>query len=242
LTPIEEEQQRQDYRKGEEYAAESRRFGILAAKHLFRAQWKYTEPEWYDHRLHFLDPERHQTDFWTMSADNVIRVLPLHGQLLDLCSGDGFYDYWFYRLRAEVTCIERNPGAHAFAVKHHSHARIKYILADVLEYQPEATRFDVVLIRGAIEHFSKENQAAIIRSAHGALKPGGYFCGDTPAKQGKAKLLGAHEYEWGGEVEMIAMLSANFSDIETWSLESETELHPGDIGRRTTLFWRCRKT
>jgi len=235
------EAQRQDYELGEQYAAESRRLGILAAKHLFRAQWKYTEPEWYDHRLHYLDPERHQTDFWTMSADNVIRVLPLHGKLLDLCSGDGFYDYWFYRLRAQVTCIERNQGAYDFAVKTHSHPNITYILDDVLTYQPEPESFDVVLIRGAIEHFSRENQEDIIEKARDALKPGGYFCGDTPANKDKHKLLGSHKCEWGGEREMREMMSQNFSDIETWSLESETTLHKGEVGHRTTLFWRCRK-
>lgn len=233
----------EDERLGEEYYCRAQEYGVRAAEHLFRAQWKYAEPEWYDHRLHFMDPERHQTDFWTMSADNVIRVLPLHGRLLDLCSGDGFYDYWFYRLRSEVTCIENNRSAFESAMKRHSHPKIRYIFADVLTYQPQQSYFDVVLIRGAIEHFSEANQQKLFHLAHGALKSGGYFCGDTPAGGANVKLLQAHEHEWRNESEMRAALSTTFSapNIETWSLESETSLHGRTSGTRTTLFWRCRK-
>lgn len=235
-----------DNAAGERYARESARYGKIAAEHLFRAQWSYDTPEWYDHRLHWLDPEHHFTDFWTMSADNVIRVLPLGGRLLDLCSGDGFYDYYWYKLRAQVTCIERSKEAHEFAVKHHWHPRIKYILGDILTEPFEAETYDVVLIRGAIEHFSWDNQQLIISKSHAALKAGGYFCGDTPAADPEQdKLLASHEYEWRNEAEMKAALETTFSNIETFALESDTDLHNGNPngspGKRTTLFWRCRK-
>jgi len=206
-------------------------YARMAGKFLFRAQWGYGAPEWYDHRLAILDPERHATDFWTASADNVIRVLPFGGRLLDLCSGDGFYDYWFYRHRADVVCVEKNEEAHRFAVEHWSHPKITHILDDVLTYWPTPD-FDVVLIRGAIEHFDRKQQQQLFAKARMALKPGGYFCGDTPAKQEDGnKALESHEYEWADEAEMRRELAQVFSDIETWSLKSEN---------RTTLFWRCR--
>ena len=224
-----------DLELGEQYAAESKRFGLLAGKHLFRAQWGYGEPEWYDHRLAWFLPEKHMVDFWAASAHNVIQVTPLNSKMLDLCSGDGFYDYWFYRRRAHVTCIERNQEAYDFALKHYKHPRIKYILDDVLTCELPKEEFDVVVIRGAIEHFSKENQQLIFRRANEALKVGGYFCGDTPAAQGDKKLLGSHEYEWADEWEMIAALEPVFKpamSVHTYTLESET---------RTTLFWQCQK-
>jgi SAM-dependent methyltransferase len=227
---------------GEELAAKAAKFGKEAAQRLFQGQWGHGQtPEWYDHRLHFLDPEHHFTDFWTTSADNVIRVLPLHGRLLDLCSGDGFYAYWFFRLRAEVVCVERNQEAFDFAIRHHSHPRIHYIFADVLTLVPESDYFDVVLIRGAIEHFSAEDQQKIFRLAKSALKPGGYFCGDTPANTAEDKLLASHECEWKDEAEMRQALSTTFENMETWFLDSETSLHDNDMGVRRTLFWRCRK-
>ncbi len=235
-------QQELDYELGEKYAEQSGHYGKLAAEHLFRAQWKYQEPEWYDHRLHFLDPEHHNTDFWLMSAANVIQVLPLGGSLLDLCSGDGWYDRWFYALRANVMAIDNNQEAHDFAIKHHSHPRIKYIRTDIRRHGLFAdNEWDVVLIRGAIEHFNPFEQTSIIGSAYVAVKNGGYFCGDTPAKRGDA-MLQAHEHEWTNEDEMRDVLMHQpWTHTETWSLDSETVLHDNDIGKRTTLFWRCRK-
>lgn len=217
---------------GEDLVKIASRYASMAGKFLFRAQWGYGAPEWYDHRLAILDPERHAVDFWTASADNVIRVLPFGGRLLDLCSGDGFYDYWFYRLRADVVCVERNPEAHRFAVEHWSHPRITHLLGDVLCYAPDDQSFDVVLIRGAIEHFTREDQQRLFLKARAALKSGGYFCGDTPARQEDGnKALDSHECEWADEAEMRAELSQVFTEVETWSLKSEN---------RATLFWRCR--
>lgn len=208
--------------------------GIIAAKFLFHAQWGYNAPEWFAHRLHVLDPNKYFTDYWTASADNVVRALPLGGRLLNLCSGDGFYDQYFYRKRAaEITCIEFNREVHDFAVKHHSDKKITYILGDVLSYPLAQSYYDVVCVRGAIEHFSPDDQQKIFTKSFDALKPGGYFCGDTPAKKkGVEKQLPSHEYEWSDEQEMRRVLNAVFSEIETWSIVSEG---------RTTLFWRCKK-
>jgi SAM-dependent methyltransferase len=243
MTAREQLQRDTERASGEEYARRAVEDGKKAAKLLFKAQWSYEAPEWYDHRLHFLDPEHHFTDFWTMSADNVIRVLPLGGRLLDLCSGDGFYAYYFFRLRAEVTCVERNKDAYEFARYHHYHSKIKYCLADVLEYSASESTYDVVVIRGAIEHFSEEDQQAIFRKAYAALKTGGYFCGDTPANAAPEKLLNSHEHEWANEAEMREALARVFDPAmtETWALDSLTSLHPNDTGVRQTLFWRCRK-
>lgn len=218
---------------GEEFARIAGEFGKAAAAYLFQAQWRYQEPEWFDHRLHILDPERYFNDFWTASSDNVISVLPFGGRLLDLCSGDGFYDYWFYRHRADVVCIERSREVCDFASKHHSHPRIKYMCGDVLTYGMPTDAFDVVVIRGAIEHFSAADQQLIFKKSLAALKPGGWFCGDTPAKKADgSKALGAHECEWHDEQEMREVLGRIFSEIETRTLVSE---------ERTTLLWRCRK-
>jgi SAM-dependent methyltransferase len=218
---------------GERMARLSMLCGKVAAARLFRAEWGYVEPEWFDHRLHLLDPETHFNDFWTASSDNVISVLPLGGRLLDLCSGDGFYDYRFYKHRAEVVAIEKNKEVYEFACKHHGDIAITYILDDVLTYQPKPETFDTVVIRGAIEHFNRENQQHIFRKAWTALKEGGWFCGDTPAKRGEElKALDAHEYEWRDEAEMRRELSCVFKIIECRTLISTN---------RTTLLWKCQK-
>jgi SAM-dependent methyltransferase len=222
-----------DSQIGEHFAALSRAYGQIAAAHLFRSEWCYVEPEWFDHRLHLLDPETHFNDFWTASSDNVISVLPLGGRLLDLCSGDGFYDYWFYRHRAQIVGIEKNQAVFDFACLHHGDMSISYELADVLTYQPKPEHFDTVVIRGAIEHFTRDDQQRIFRKAWTALKEGGWFCGDTPAKRGEeTKALEAHEYEWRDEQEMREELSCVFKVVECRTLISRN---------RTTLLWKCQK-
>jgi len=193
-------------------------------------------PDWFDHRHHYLNPEKFSGDgFWAASAVNVLRVLPLGGTLLDLCCGDCFYDYHFYRKRAkEITCVDINPETYRYACRLHKSENINYILHNVLEYEPEESYYDVVLIRGAIEHFSQLNQQLIFQKAKKALKTGGWFCGDTPAnpKRDEHKMLQAHEYEWADENEMCMELKKVFNHVESYSMTSFD---------RTILFWRCKK-
>lgn len=206
----------------------------LAGDLVFASRWGDSESEWFDHRLHLLDPEKWFTDFWAASADNIIGVLPLGGTLLNLCSGDGFYDYYFYRKRAgEIVAVELNREALEHARRLHSAPNITYLQESVLTYDPPEGYFDVVVIRGAIEHFNRQDQCTIMQKAAKALKVGGWFCGDTPARrENNQKHLSMHEFEWADEQEMKRELGSVFQHIETGTLVSE---------KVTTLFWRCRK-
>lgn len=221
---------------GEYFARISQITGKIASEMLMNAQWGYQEPEWFDHRHHTLDPERFFKDHWTVSADNVLQVFPMGGSMLNLCSGDGYYDYHFFRSRArEIWCIDNNQEAHRQAVRLHRAANIQHVRTDVLAYQAPDSRFDVVLIRGAIEHFSEDHQQLIFQKAFNALKVGGWFCGDTPANPHKegGTMLGAHENEWSDEAEMREQLERVFDHVETRTFVSED---------RTTLLWRCQRT
>lgn len=228
-----------DLTKGEQYAELARLYGKLAAECLFRGQWTYETPEWFDHRLHLLDPVKHFNDFWTASADNVISVMPLDGTLLDLCCGDGFYDYHFYRHRCSlIVAVDNNSDALGYARQFHSDPVITYVEANVLQLDT-TDMYDTILIRGAIEHFEESTQQYLFQFAHDHLKPGGWFCGDTPAKRvGPGmpdKMLDAHEHEWADEGEMITALKQSVftaSRCRTRTLVCRN---------RTTLFWKCQK-
>jgi SAM-dependent methyltransferase len=229
------DRQAADFILGEHFAKLARVTGEIASQLLFRAQWGYETPEWYDHRHHLLDPERHCTDFWTASADNAIRHLPMGGKVLDLCSGDGFYDYYFYRWRAQaITCVELNQEAHRAAVRNHSAPNIRHVQGDALEIELPAQEYDLVLIRGAIEHFNDADQQRLFAKAKKALKPGGWFCGDTVTnvEQGGVSLP-SHVLEWKDEAEMRASLCRSFDKVETATLISR---------ERITLLWACQKT
>jgi SAM-dependent methyltransferase len=213
---------------GEYYAALSKYAGQMASRFLMKVQWGYGHPDWFDHRHHFLDPETQCNDFWAMSADNVIQVHPLNGRMLNLCAGDAFYDFYFYRQRSsEIVCVDLGKEAYRHYLRHHQAANIVYHFADVLNFPISAGEFDTVVIRGAIEHFSQANQQKIFLMAKDSLKPGGWFCGDTPANHDQShKMLHAHESQ------MRTELSRVFEKVETQTLFSK---------ERTTLFWRCQK-
>lgn len=220
---------------GEYYAFLSKQTGTIAAYFLLNGQWSYKEPEWFDHRLHHMEPDRFGNDYWTMPADLVLLKLPLHGKILDLCSGDGFYDYYFYAHRAhEVIAVERHPQAFQQALRLHKRDNITYINEDIFHYSAKSTYFDVVVIRGAIEHFKEEDQLIIFKNAWNALKQGGWFCGDTPAKNNGEgyKMLKSHENEFENAEELKALIYKVFPNVEVSTYESRD---------RTTLFWQAQK-
>lgn len=220
---------------GEYFAKIAKCAGKIASELLIHEQWGYKTPDWFDHRHHILDPDKWCKNDWSSSADNILKVLPLHGTMLNLCSGDGFYDYHFFRKKAkEIECVEIGPTVYKHVCRLHSAKNITYNLQNVLTYQSKKSYYDVVIIRGAIEHFSQTNQQIILQKALTALKPNGWFCGDTPANPQKSdhKKLPAHENEWANENEMKRELSKVFNHIETFTIQSVDRL---------TLFWRCQK-
>jgi SAM-dependent methyltransferase len=226
---------------GELCASISRLAGDCAATSLFYAQWRLATPEWFDGRLSQLSPRKWGNDLHHIVYSNVLSVVPLGGRVLDICSGDGFIPYYIYSRRADqIICVDYDPNAAKHAMRHHSKSGIEYQHHSIFEFQWEDGWFDVVVIRGAIEHFTQQQQQAIFSLAKRVLKPGGYFCGDTPANEAaNDRLLVSHEYEWRDEVQMRDELSHVFSDIQTQVYVSREPIDGSTL--RTSLIWRCRK-
>lgn len=217
---------------GEYYYTIWKQLGYQAGEMLMMAHWGgEIKPNWFDHRMHLLQPANY-VDYWTISSDLVLRSLPLNGRLLSLCSGDGFYESMFYSKRAgQIIAVDCNTQAITNAKTLYNLPNITWAERDILVGNFPSDYFDVVCIRGAIEHFSMENQLKIFELAKSALKPGGFFVGDTPANSGE-KMHTDHENEWKDEAEMRELLSKVFSKIETFTFVSKD---------RTTLLWKCEK-
>lgn len=228
-------QQRAELIVGEYFLQLSRKTGEIASQLLLKAQWGYQEPEWFDHRHHLLNLDRFFGDYWAIPASDVVACLPWGGSLLELCSGDGFYPYYFYRTRAkEIICVEFDKEVYNHAKRCHSSPNIDYILQSVLEYEPNPNYFDVVSIRGAIEHFNEDEQILIFEKAYQALKSRGWFCGDTPAANPNPsqKHLSHHEHEYKDEYELKQQLEKVFEVVHTYKVVSKD---------RVNLFWKCQK-
>jgi SAM-dependent methyltransferase len=226
---------------GEICACISRLAGNWAASSLFYAQWRLATPEWFDGRLSQLSPSRWGNDLHHIVYSNVLEVIPIGGRVLDICSGDAFIPYYIYSRRADkIVCVDYDPDAAKHAMRHHIKPGIQYLHRSIFDFQWEEEWFDVVVVRGAIEHFTQEQQQQIFALAKRLLKPGGYFCGDTPANPAaNDRLLDSHEYEWRDEAQMRDELSHVFSDIRTRVYVSREPIDGSTL--RTSLIWRCRK-
>lgn len=222
-------------------AALSRYSGRMAAAALFFAQWRLNTPEWFDGRISWLDPENWGNDLHHIIYSNVLTVIPLGGRVLDICSGDASIPYYVYSRRADnIVCVDYDPTAAKQADRMHSGRGIKYFNCSIFDFEWEEQWFDVVVIRGAIEHFTREQQHEIFRLARSLLKPEGYFCGDTPANASDGdRLLESHEYEWRDEAQMRDELSQVFTNIDTQVYVSREPVDGSTL--RTSLIWRCRK-
>ena len=226
---------------GEYFAKVSKVAGRMAANFLYRGRWGDIAPEWYDHRIHFLYPEKTFNDYWCITAVNAIQKLPLGGKVLDICSGDGFFAYYFYRTRAKhIDCIEISSFLCKHSQKHHSADNINYICADILEHDISPENYDIIVMRSAIEHFSEINQNIIFQKVRNSLKNNGWFLGETPANPEKNTImLKSHENEWTDEAEMRKQMQNFFSHIECMTLKSKDQTQKS--ADRTNLFWCCRK-
>ena len=132
MTPGQVEQ----YAEAERLIVQWREIGGRASALLYEAR-SGVKPDidWFDHRHHLLNPPIEFVDFWAASGDNVIPKIPVDGTVLDLCCGDGFYDYHFYRHRAKsILGMDINERAIALAQREHAAPNIEYIVGDVLSY------------------------------------------------------------------------------------------------------------
>lgn len=222
-------EQIEQYNEAEHLIIQWREIGERASELLYSARDDVAGIDWFDHRHHFLNPSVEFLDFCMISGTNVVTKIPIGGDVLDLCCGDGFYDYYFYRHKAAyVLGVDINARAIALARREHSAKNIEYAVGDILTYSFPGI-YDVISCRGAIEHFTENEQSALMANVRDMLKPNGWFCGDTVAP---ITDNAAHKHEWTCESEMREALTKVFGSVETDALISR---------ERATLLWRCQK-
>jgi len=215
--------------------------GEQAAKVLFEGQWGADSPDWFDHRLHFLFPDKWLKANFFLCLARVLMRLPPGGKLLDLCSGDGFVDRWFYGPRAQrVLAVDRSVAALDHAQRVNGFPTVTYLHCDdlleerVVKQMP-TSEFDVVVMRGAIEHFKESDQPRVYGLARRAMRDGGWFVGDTctDLRQGH---FHAHEHVFQSAAELECSLKLEFSRVR---VETYYEPSMPGGGDRTTFIWEA---
>jgi SAM-dependent methyltransferase len=98
------------------------------------------------------------------------------GRALDLAAGEGRNSVWLAELGWRVTAVDFSrvglgKGRKLAAARRLDETRIEWIVADLLDYEPEQDAFDLVLI--AYFQVGAELRATVLGRAAGALVPGG---------------------------------------------------------------------
>jgi 2-polyprenyl-3-methyl-5-hydroxy-6-metoxy-1,4-benzoquinol methylase len=115
------------------------------------------------------------------------------GEVLELACGDGFNARNFYSLLSRnVMACDFDPKAIRTAKRKNSAPNITYQLADIRTAMPEGC-FDNVVWDAAMEHFTCDEIASIMRNIKSRLKPNGIVSGYTLVeKPDKMKQLVHH--------------------------------------------------
>jgi ubiquinone/menaquinone biosynthesis C-methylase UbiE len=201
-----------------------RRISKFFHKIQFILEWRLSNPEYFEHQmdLNFMWKENRSSfpmERGVFSSFALGNDWPPKGSTLDLCSGDGFYSYYFYSKRsANVVAIDFDPSAVKFAKKNYSKARnVEFILGDIRLDIPDGP-FANIVWDAAIEHFTELEIAGLIRRIKSILTPDGILSGYTIVEsEDGEKHIHQHEYEFKNREDLANFLSPHFKNVQVFS-------------------------
>ena len=175
-------------------------------------------PEWYDHYMdQYFSWNRRRQPFWLERGVFGLLCIKPNAKVLELCCGDGFNTRHFYSHRAlEITALDFDPTAIKHATKYNTHENIQFTKCDIRNHIPEGP-FDNIVWDAAIEHFTEEEIAKIIRNIKSRLIPDGILSGYTLVeKEDGTKHLHQHEYEFKSKEDLVRFFTPWFKNIRVF--------------------------
>ncbi|MBU2473240.1 MAG: class I SAM-dependent methyltransferase [Candidatus Omnitrophica bacterium] len=222
-----------NFKKANSFFAQTRKKRAKWAKRLLE-KWEKMHVSFFDHRIDELNwPEN---IFWIERGAFARLYMDKGAKILDLCCGDGYFSEIFWAPAAShIDAVDRNNKALTLAKCEHPHLVITHHKIDILREPFPDSGYDMVCFFEAIEHFSSQNAAGILKEIKQSLKPGGVLVGPTPLiepeMRGKGNFEHANEFIESHSLETF--LAEVFTDVETF----ET-YHPN----RKTIYFKCKKT
>ena len=186
----------------------------------------------------FLDPLRSR--YFTDMGQLMGLLPPPDARILDLGTGTGWTSRFLYRCGYAVTALDLDISptmvelakATAETEFHFAQPDGDRLSFNVCDYESPFNfgKFDAAIIYDALHH--AENEAAVIKNVHTALKPGGIFITMEPGK-GHSKeahsieamqRFGVTEKDMEYDRQRVFMLSAGFSEVRQFARLSELSL------------------
>ena len=202
---------------------------------LFRRQWMHSvePPHFYDHRIGSFafaigvePPFSYRRGFF---ATEVIRRGDV---LLDIGCGDGFFARRFFSpLCSHVDAIDVEASAIDHARRRNSAPNIRYEVTDAVSESFPRQRYDVIVLDGALGHFSSTSAMRLLEKVAEALQPDGVFVGsESLGFEGDDHLQFFDTLD-----DLASVLGAYFGEIELRSFDYDL---PSGFVRREA-YWRC---
>lgn len=199
-------------------------FARLTHKLQFFAEWKFGNPQYFEHQMDLnwkwhttrtsYSMERGVFSSFALKNDN-----PPNGHTLDLCCGDGFYSYYFYSKRsAKVIAMDINPEPIKFAKSNYKSAdNIEFLTGDIRSDIPNGP-FDNIIWDASIHYFTKSEVNAVITRIKEVLKHDGILSGYTSVdSEHLTKSLSQHDLEFSRKDYITSLLSQNFKNVQIFS-------------------------
>jgi SAM-dependent methyltransferase len=174
-------------------------------------------PEWYDHYLdlHF-QWHKNRIPFWVERGIFNLLAIKDEARLLELCCGDGFNSYHFYSARtSSVTAVDFDPEVIAHAKKNNQAENIAYSVADIRNGMPGGL-FDNIVWDAAIEHFTKDEIASIMREIKERLGQNGVLSGYTILELDPGHGLRHHETEFTSKEDLMRFFTPHFKNVKVF--------------------------
>ncbi len=188
-----------------------------AHRRLMDAQWGIQPtPEHFDHTIDlFYKWRATRNSFWLERG--VFGGIALKGgRVLELACGDGFNARNFYSLRStDVIACDFDPSAISTAESKNSAPNVRYMLADIRTDMPEG-KFENVVWDAAIEHFTIEETADILRNIKTRLTADGILSGYTLVERSTGKGIPQHEYEFHDADDLRRTLTPHFKNVKVF--------------------------
>lgn len=147
-------------------------------------------------------------------------------RVLELCCGDGFYSHFFYSGRArEVLAVDIDPAAIASARSNYNAPNVRYEVVDIVRALPDG-EFDNVVWDSALEYFTADELAGLLKGISTRLAPGGVLSGHVIIQKDFNE---GQKYAFTSKEDFLSLVRPCFPNIRTF----ET-LHNG---RRSLYFY-----
>jgi phospholipid N-methyltransferase len=138
------------------------------------------QAEWFDHHIdvHWQWPATGRSSFLERGVYNSLVIEP-GADVLELCSGDGFYTRNFYAPKASsVVAVDANPEALAHARRVNGAENVRYESCDIRRTLPEGP-FANVIWDSALHHFTPEEVGEVLALVRERMAPGAVLSGYT---------------------------------------------------------------